>query len=111
MAVRAPIPVGSISDIVLVLSTDTTVEKINAILKSEAESERYQGILGYTEEALVSSDIVKSPLASLVDGNMTKVVDGNLVKIMSWYDNEWGYTKQMIRKAITLSKESSKIAK
>ena len=109
VAVRAPIPVGSISDIVLVLSQNTTVDKINALFKSESESERYKGILGYTEEPLVSSDIVKSPLASLVDANMTKVVDGNLVKIMTWYDNEWGYTNQMIRKAIALTKESSKI--
>lgn len=109
VAVRAPIPVGSISDIVLVISKDTTVEEINAVFKSEAESERYAGVLGYTEEPLVSSDIIKSPLASLVDAGMTKVVDGNLVKIMSWYDNEWGYTNQMIRKAVTLANESQKI--
>jgi len=111
VAVRAPIPVGSISDIVLVLSTDTTIDKINDVFKAESESERYKNILGYTEEPLVSSDIIKSPLASLVDGSMTRVVDGNLVKIMSWYDNEWGYTNQMIRKAITLTTESSKIGK
>jgi len=109
VAVRAPIPVGSISDIVLVIAKDTTVEEINAVFKQESEGERYQGVLGYTEEPLVSSDIVKSPLASLVDGGMTKVVDGNLVKIMSWYDNEWGYTNQMIRKAVNLVNESSKI--
>lgn len=109
VAVRAPIPVGSISDIVLVTSKEVTVEEINEAFKAEAASERYQAVLGYTEEPIVSSDIVKSPLASLVDGGMTKVVDGNLVKIMSWYDNEWGYTNQMIRKAVALAKTSSKV--
>jgi len=109
VAVRAPIPVGSISDIVLVISKDATAEDINAVFKQESEGERYKDVLGYTEEPLVSSDIVQSPLASLVDGGMTKVVDGNLVKIMTWYDNEWGYTNQMIRKAVKLSKESKKI--
>ncbi len=102
VAVRAPIPVGSISDIVVVISKDATADEINAVFKAEADSDRYNGVLGYTEEPLVSSDIVKSPLASLVDGGMTKVVDGNLVKIMSWYDNEWGYTNQMIREALDL---------
>lgn len=110
VAVRAPIPVGSLSDIVLVISKHATVEEINAVFRSESQSDRYQGVLGYTEEPLVSSDIIKCPLASLVDGSMTKVVDRNLVKIMSWYDNEWGYTNQMIRKAVTLAKGSSKIA-
>lgn len=109
VAVRAPIPVGSISDIVLVISKDATVDEINAAFKTESEGDRYKNILGYTEEPIVSSDIVKSPLASLVDGGMTKVVDGNLVKVMSWYDNEWGYTNQMIRKAVNLVNESSKI--
>lgn len=109
VAVRAPIPVGSISDIVLVISKDATADEINAVFKSEAEGDRYRNILGYTEEPIVSSDIIKSPLASLVDGGMTKVVAGNLVKVMSWYDNEWGYTNQMIRKAVTLVKESSKV--
>lgn len=109
VAVRAPIPVGSISDIVIVTTKSVTVDEVNEAFKQEAESDRYKGILGYTEVPLVSSDIVGSPLASQVDGGMTTVVDGTLVKIMSWYDNEWGYTNQMVRKAVTLATQSKKI--
>jgi glyceraldehyde 3-phosphate dehydrogenase len=105
VAVRAPIPVGSISDLVFLVKQDTSVEEVNAILKEEAESEKYQGIFGVTEEALVSSDIVGTTFASIADLEMTRVVDGNLVKIMAWYDNEWGFTSQMVREAVRVAKE------
>jgi glyceraldehyde 3-phosphate dehydrogenase len=104
VAVRGPIPVGSIADIVFVTSRDTSVEEIKKIFKEEAESDRYRGILGVSEEELVSADIIKDTHASIVDLGMTQVVDGNLVKIMSWYDNEWGYTSQMIREAVDMVK-------
>lgn len=106
VAVRAPIPVGSISDITLVTERSTTVEEINNIFKEEAGTDRYQGILAVSEEPIVSSDIVQDPHASLVDLTMTQVVDGDLVKVMSWYDNEWGYANQMIREACRMLKES-----
>nr|NIO71334.1 type I glyceraldehyde-3-phosphate dehydrogenase [Anaerolineae bacterium] len=104
VAVRAPVPVGSISDIVFLTARKTTVEEVNRIFKEEAESEEYQGILGVSEDPIVSSDIIKDPRASIVDLGMTRVVDGDLVKVMSWYDNEWGYTNQMIREALRIVK-------
>jgi glyceraldehyde 3-phosphate dehydrogenase len=108
VAVRAPIPVGSISDMVFVTERKTTVEEVNNIFKEEAQTERYKGVLGVTEEPLVSSDIIKDPRASVVDLEMTQVVDGDLVKVMSWYDNEWGYASQMIREAVQAVKESKR---
>ncbi|NDJ53091.1 MAG: type I glyceraldehyde-3-phosphate dehydrogenase, partial [Chloroflexi bacterium] len=90
----------SIADIVIVMKRETSVEEINEVLSKEAASERYQGILGVTNEPLVSSDIVGNAHASLVDLEMTQVVAGDLVKVMTWYDNEWGFTHQMIRQAL-----------
>lgn len=100
VAVRAPIPVGSISDIVFVTERPTTVEEINTIFREEAESDRYKGIMSASDEEIVSSDIVGDAHASIVDLTMTQVVDGDLVKVMSWYDNEWGYANQMVRAAV-----------
>lgn len=99
VAIRGPVPVGSIADIVFVTEKDTTVEEVNQIFLEESESDRYAGILGVSDEHLVSSDIIADPRVSIVDLSMTLVVDGNLVKVMSWYDNEWGYTAQMLREA------------
>ena len=104
VAVRAPVPVGSISDIIFLTARKTTVEEVNTIFKEEAEREEYQGILGVSEDPIVSSDIIKDPRASIVDLGMTRVVDGDLVKVMSWYDNEWGYTNQMIKEALRIVK-------
>jgi glyceraldehyde 3-phosphate dehydrogenase len=104
VAVRTPVPVGSISDIVLVTERDTTVEEVNNIFREEAQSERYRGIVGIAEDPIVSSDIVGDPHASIIDLRMTQVADGNLVKIMAWYDNEWGYTSQMVRHAVQIAK-------
>jgi glyceraldehyde 3-phosphate dehydrogenase len=70
----------------------------------EANSDRYRGVLGVTDEPLVSSDIIQDPRASIVDLDLTQVVDGDLVKVMSWYDNEWGYTSQMIKEAVRIAK-------
>ncbi len=99
VAVRGPIPVGSVTDIVIITKRDTTVEEINELFKKESESDRYKGVLGVAEDPIVSSDIIKDPRASIFDPNMTQVVGGNMVKVMSWYDNEWGYVNQMIREA------------
>jgi glyceraldehyde 3-phosphate dehydrogenase len=78
------------------------VEEVNQIFVEESGSERYKGILGFTVDHIVSSDIIKDPRASIIDLTMTQVVDGDLVKIMSWYDNEWGYTAQMVKEALRI---------
>jgi glyceraldehyde 3-phosphate dehydrogenase len=100
VAVRGPVVVGSISDVVFVVARDTTPQEVNEVLRREAETERYQGILAVTDEPLVSADIVKDPRASIVQLDLTRVVGGNLVKVMSWYDNEWGFTNQMVQVAV-----------
>jgi len=99
---RVPVTVGSIADIVIVTERPTTVEEINNIFREEAASERYDGILGVSDDQLVSSDIIKDSRASIVNLDLTQVVDGDLVKIMSWYDNEWGFTNQMIREGLAV---------
>ncbi|QOG00945.1 type I glyceraldehyde-3-phosphate dehydrogenase [Flavobacterium sp. MDT1-60] len=97
VAVRVPVAVGSISDITFVTEKPTTVEEINSVLIEEAKTDRYHKVVAVTDEPLVSTDIIKSPFAATVDLEMTRVVDGDLVKVMAWYDNEWGFTNQMIR--------------
>ncbi|MGH2789075.1 MAG: type I glyceraldehyde-3-phosphate dehydrogenase [Actinomycetota bacterium] len=99
VAVRAPIPVGSVADVVFVASRRTTAEEVNDAYRQEAATERYQGILGVSEDPLVSADIIGDSRAAVVDLEMTRVVDGTLVKVMAWYDNEWGFTHQMVREA------------
>ena len=102
VAIRVPIPVGSLSDMTFVTERPITVEEVNTILKEESLSTRYDKVLNTTNQPIVSSDIVKSPFASTVDLNMTRVVDGDLLKVMTWYDNEWGFTNQMIRQIIDI---------
>lgn len=99
-ALRVPIPVGSISDMTFVTKRPVTVDEVNTIFKEESKTSRYANILTTTTEPIVSSDIVKSPYASTVDLGMTRVVDGDLLKVMTWYDNEWGFTNQMIRQIL-----------
>ena len=102
VAIRVPIPVGSISDMTFVTERPVTIEEVNAIFEEEAKTPRYTNILTTTTEPIVSSDIIKSPYASTVDLNMTRVVDGDLLKVMTWYDNEWGFTNQMIRQILEI---------
>lgn len=99
ISIRTPLAVGSIADIVCLTKRHTTVEEVNRVFREEAESDRYRGILGATEEPIVSSDIIGDERASIVDLEMTRVVDGDLVKVLSWYDNEWGYAHQLVRHA------------
>jgi glyceraldehyde 3-phosphate dehydrogenase len=99
VAIRCPVPVGSIADIVFITKRDVTEKELNDIFREEADSDKYRGILGVAEDEFVSSDIIGDSRASIVDTGMTKVVQGNLVKIMSWYDNEWGYASQMVRES------------
>jgi glyceraldehyde 3-phosphate dehydrogenase len=103
IAIRVPLPVGSIADLTFVASRNTSVDEVNRILSEEAATQRYAGVLGVSRDPLVSSDIIGDPRASVVDLELTKVIDGDLVKIMSWYDNEWGYANQMVREAGALT--------
>lgn len=102
VAIRTPVVVGSISDITFVAERSTTPEEINAILKEESQTDRYKHVLAVTDEPLVSTDIIQSTHAAVVDMDMTRVVDGDLVKVMAWYDNEWGFTNQMIRQILEI---------
>jgi len=102
IAIRTPVTVGSISDITFVASRNTSAEEINNILTEESKTARYKLILSVSNEPLVSSDIIKSSFASIVDLEMTRVVDGDLVKVLAWYDNEWGFTNQMIRQILEI---------
>ena len=99
LAIRVPVPVGSIADIVCLVARPTSVDEVNGLFREEASSSRYRGIVGVSDEALVSADIIQDPRASIIDGSLTQVVDGDLVKVMSWYDNEWGYAAQLVREA------------
>jgi glyceraldehyde 3-phosphate dehydrogenase len=102
IAVRSPVVVGSISDITFIAARNTSAEEVNAILKEESGTDRYKAVLAVTDEPLVSTDIIKSAYAATVDMLLTRVVDGDLVKVMAWYDNEWGFSNQMVRQIITL---------
>jgi glyceraldehyde 3-phosphate dehydrogenase len=108
IAVRAPVAVGSLADIVAITGRPTTVAEVNAIFTEEAATDRYRGIVGVTDEPLVSSDIIRDSRASVIDLGMTQVVDGDLVKVLSWYDNEWGYSSQMVREAARLAESISR---
>jgi glyceraldehyde 3-phosphate dehydrogenase len=94
-AVRAPVPTGSVVDLTVEASRETSVEEINAALKAAAQAGPLQGLLAYTEDPIVSSDIVKNPASSIVDSALTAVMDGTMVKVVSWYDNEWGYSNRV----------------
>lgn len=78
---------------------ETSAQEINDIIREEVGEEGYNGILGVSEDPVVSSDIIRDPRASIVDVNETEMTGGNLAKVMSWYDNEWGYSAQMVRYA------------
>jgi glyceraldehyde 3-phosphate dehydrogenase len=99
LAIRAPLPVGSLADIVVLTARATTVDEVNRVFTEEAASDRYRGVVGVTTDPLVSSDIIRDSRASVLDLGLTQVVDGDLVKVMSWYDNEWGYSSQIVREA------------
>jgi glyceraldehyde 3-phosphate dehydrogenase len=94
-AVRAPIPTGSLVDLTFEANRETSVDEINALFKGKADTGDLAGILQFTEDPIVSSDIVTNPFSSIVDGGLTAVLDGTLVKVVSWYDNEWGYSNRL----------------
>ena len=95
-AVRAPVPTGSVVDLTVECNRETSVEEVNGALKAAAESGPLKGILQYTEDPIVSSDIVQSPFSSIVDSKLTAVLDGTMLKVVAWYDNEWGYSNRLV---------------
>jgi len=96
LSIRVPTAVVSISDITVLLGRATTVEEINTVFKKAAKEPFYQGILGVSDEPLVSRDYIGDSHSGVVDLLLTKVVGGNLAKIMVWYDNEWGYSNRLV---------------
>jgi glyceraldehyde 3-phosphate dehydrogenase len=94
-AVRAPVPTGSVIDLTIEAPRETSVDEVNGALRAAAEGPM-QGILRYTEDPIVSSDIVKDPHSSIVDSQLTSVMDGTMVKVVAWYDNEWGYSNRLV---------------
>ncbi len=102
-AMRVPVPDGSMIDFVADLKTKVTVAEVNAALKKAAEGP-LKGILEYSDDPLVSSDIIGNPSSSIVDGQSTMVMDGNMVKVVAWYDNEWGYSNRLADLAAKVAK-------
>lgn len=108
LSIRVPTPVVSISDVTVLLERDTTVEEINSVFKKAASEPYYQGILGVSEEPLVSRDYIGNSYSGVVDLLLTKVVDGNLAKVMVWYDNEWGYSNRLVEVVADVAKSLKK---
>ena len=103
-AVRVPVPDGSIIDLTFTPSRDTSVEEVNGVLKAASETNRLRGILEYSEDPLVSVDIVHTSASSTVDSLETAVLEGKLVRVVSWYDNEWGFSNRMVDTAAAMAK-------
>jgi glyceraldehyde 3-phosphate dehydrogenase len=93
-AIRAPVPTGSVVDLTVEAGRETSIEEINGALKRAADGP-LAGILEYTEDQIVSTDIVKNPASSILDSSLTAVMDGTMVKVIAWYDNEWGYSNRV----------------
>ncbi len=94
-AIRAPLPTGSIVDLTAECQRETSVEEVNQAFKAAADSGPLKGLLAYTEDPIVSCDIIKNPASSIVDSQLTTVMEGTMVKVVSWYDNEWGYSNRI----------------
>jgi glyceraldehyde 3-phosphate dehydrogenase len=103
-AMRVPTPNVSVVDFNAILKTETTTETVNAALKAAAEGP-LKGILAYTEDPVVSTDMLRNPNSSIVDAQLTKVLGGNLVKVVAWYDNEWGYSLRVLDLVAFLAKK------
>jgi glyceraldehyde 3-phosphate dehydrogenase (phosphorylating) len=95
-AVRAPVPTGSVVDLTVECRRETSAQEINDALRAAAEQGPLAGMLAYTEDPIVSTDIVKSPYSSIVDSLLTSVIDGTMAKVVAWYDNEWGYSNRVV---------------
>jgi glyceraldehyde 3-phosphate dehydrogenase len=98
-AIRVPVPTGSLVDLTVEVDRQTTVDEVNHILSQRADAGELQGILAFSEEPLVSTDIVRAPYSAIVDSGLTSVIDGTQVKVVAWYDNEWGYSNRLVELA------------
>jgi glyceraldehyde 3-phosphate dehydrogenase len=96
IAVRAPVPTGSVVDLVFTAAKDTSAEEVNEAIKARADSGPLEGILQYTDDPIVSTDIGGSPYSAIFDSELTMVMDNRLVKVVAWYDNEWGYSNRLV---------------
>ena len=96
IAVRAPIPTGSVVDLVCEVEGDADADGVNAAFRERADTGPLEGVLRYSDEPLVSSDIVHSPYSAIFDSGLTMIIDGSLVKVVAWYDNEWGYSNRLV---------------
>ncbi|WP_309662860.1 type I glyceraldehyde-3-phosphate dehydrogenase [Sphingomonas sp.] len=103
-AIRVPVPDGSLIDLTFTPGRDTTRDEVNAILKAASESGPLKGVLVYSDEPLVSVDIVHTPQSSTIDSLETAVIEGKLVRVVSWYDNEWGFSNRMVDTAMAMAK-------
>ena len=99
LAMRAPVATGSVVDLTCKVGRETTAEEINATMKAAAAAGPLAGILAYTEDQIVSTDIVKDPHSSIFDAGQTMVMEGTMLKVVSWYDNEWGYSNRLVELA------------
>lgn len=104
LAIRVPVPVGSLSDFTFLTSKNTSKDEVNEVFRKAAKDAQYTGILDITEDPIVSSDIIGSSYSSIVDLSLTQVVAGNMVKVIAWYDNEWGYANRLVEEAIMVGK-------
>jgi glyceraldehyde 3-phosphate dehydrogenase len=104
MAMRVPVPNGSVVDLVTIMKKDVTVDEVREAVKAHAETDRLKATLRYATEALVSSDIVGDPHSSIFDSEYTSVIGGNMLKTLSWYDNEWGYSNRTVELAVKMGK-------
>ena len=95
-AVRVPVPTGSLVDLTVEVERHTSVDEVNGLVAGLADRGPLEGILAYSEEPLVSSDVVKSAYSAIFDGGLTTVIDGTQVKVVAWYDNEWGYSNRLV---------------
>jgi glyceraldehyde 3-phosphate dehydrogenase len=107
IALRVPVPVGSIVDITFVASRPTSVEEVNKVLQNAAALPEWSNVFAVTDEDIVSSDIIGAPYASIADLSFTRVIDGDLVKVLAWYDNESGYTHMLVEHVAAIAKQLS----
>ncbi len=106
LSVRVPTPVVSLSDITAVIKRNTTKEELVAFFKKIADEQYYQGIIGVTEEELVSSDFIGDPRSCIIDLPLIDVVGGNMIKVVAWYDNEWGYSNRLVELTVDFGGEN-----
>jgi glyceraldehyde 3-phosphate dehydrogenase len=95
-AVRAPVPTGSVVDLTVEVERETSVQELNGAFREASVSDPLKGFLAYTDDQIVSTDIIKNPASSIVDSQLTAVMDGTMAKVISWYDNEWGYSNRVV---------------